>query len=270
MRRSAHGHAAVACVAALLLALAGCGGSPAPAPTQPLRGTIDRFDVDGQPAVLITPDPPTSRVVLYTHGSGETVETIFRDPAKQPLWRALLRAGYALAATDAHGDNWGNPASERDTVALARELRRRGLPDLDVVALSMGGFDGLALLEHDAAVKAWAGIFPACDLRAVYRVGLYPGQIRRAYGLSASDPVDAVLRGRSPVAVRPRAGLPMHFWASPQDRVIPKRSNTDACAALARRAGAQVEVTTTRGDHGDASNYDPAAVVRLFDSARGG
>jgi hypothetical protein len=267
MRRSAYGPVRAACVIALLV-LAGCGGSPAPSTTQPLRGQIDRFEVDGQPSVLITPEQPTDRVVLYTHGSGETVETIFRDPAKQPLWRALLQGGYALAATDAHGDNWGNRASERDTVTLARELRGRGLRDVFVVALSMGGFDGLALLEHDNAVKAWAGIFPACDLRAVYRVGLYPGQIRRAYGLAPNQPVDAVLRARSPTAVRPRPGLPMRFWASPDDRVIPKRSNTDVCAALARRAGARVEVTTTRGDHGDASNYDPGGVVELFDAAR--
>lgn len=259
----------MACVT-VLLALAGCGGSPAPAPspTPALRGQIDRFEVDGQPSVLITPDPATGRVVLYTHGSGETVDTIFRDPAKRALWRALLRAGYALAASDAHGDNWGNPASERDTVTLARKLRARGLRDLYVLALSMGGFNGLQLLEHDGAVKAWAGIFPACDLRAVYRVGLYPDQIRRAYGLGPDEPVDAALRGRSPTAVRPRPGLPMRFWASLGDRVIPKRSNTDACAALARRAGARVEVTTTRGDHGDASDYDPRGVVELFDSAR--
>jgi pimeloyl-ACP methyl ester carboxylesterase len=268
MRRSPYVRARAACVIVLcVLSAAGCGDSPdRPSPDE-LRGNIDRFEVDGQPSVLITPQPATGRVVLYTHGSGETVETIFRDPAKQPLWRALLRAGYALAATDAHGDNWGNPASERDTVALARELRGRGLRDVYVIALSMGGFNGLQLLEHDPAIKAWAGIFPACDLRAVYRVGLYPGQIRRAYGLGAKQPVDDALRGRSPTAVAPAPGLPMRFWASPDDRVIPRHSNTDACAALARRAGARVQVTTTRGDHGDPSNYDPEGVVELFDSA---
>ena len=267
MRRSAYALVRAAC-ATTLLAVAGCGGASKPAPQDPLRGQIDRFEVDAQPSVLITPEPRTARVVVYTHGSGETVETIFRDPAKQPLFRALLRAGYAIAATDAHGDNWGSPASERDTVALAGELRRRGLRDVYVLALSMGGFNGLQLVARDRAVKAWAGIFPACDLRSVYAVGLYPGQIRRAYHRAAKGTVDAALRGRSPTAVEPPPGLPMRFWASPEDRVIPKRQNTDACAALARRAGARVRVTTTRGDHGDPSNYDPAGVVELFDSAR--
>jgi hypothetical protein len=247
---------------ALTLGLAACGGTPKPAPPGPLQGAIERFSVGDQPAVLLTPQPRTAKVVVYTHGSGETVETVFRDPAKRAIFTALLRSGYALAATDAHGDNWGNAASQRDTLKLVGALRDRGLRDVYVLALSMGGFDGLGLLGR-VPVKAWAGIFPACDLASVYAVGLYPGQIRGAYGAATR----AALRARSPVAVDPPSGLPMRFWASPDDRVIPKRQNTDACADLARRRGAQVEVTATRGDHGDASNYDAAGVLALFDSA---
>jgi pimeloyl-ACP methyl ester carboxylesterase len=258
----------VVCVAALLAA-AGCGGGSEPAPPPDrAKGDIERFEIRGQAAVLITPDPPGDKVVVYTHGSGETADLAFRDPAKQPIFQALLRAGYALAASDAHGDNWGSPASERDTVELARALRGRGLRDVYVLALSMGGFNGLQLLEH-GPVKAWAGIFPACDLRSVYDVGIYPGQIRRAYHLPAKGPIAAALRRRSPNAVRPPPGLPMRFWASPEDRVIPKRANTDVCAALARRAGARVQVTVTRGDHGDPSNYDADGVLKLFASADG-
>lgn len=129
----------------------------------------------------------------------------------------------------------------------------------------MGGFDGLALLGR-APVKAWAGIFPACDLRSVYDLGLYPRQIRAAYDRTGHRLGDAIAR-RSPVDFDPPDGLPMRFWASPDDRVIPKRENADACAALARRRGARVEVTTTTGDHGDPSNYDADGVLRLFESA---
>lgn len=216
--------------------------------------------------MLITPQHATTKVVIYMHGSGENAESIFRDPAKQEIFRTLLRAGYALAADDAHGDNWGNPASERDALNLVAAVLRRGFRDVYVIALSMGGFNGFQLLGA-VPIKAWAGIFPACDLASVYAVGLYPGQIRSAYGVRSGGSARAALRDRSPVAVDPPPGLPMRFWASPDDRVIPKRANTDACAALARRAGADVEVTATRGDHGDASNYDAAGILRLFDSA---
>jgi pimeloyl-ACP methyl ester carboxylesterase len=252
---------------ALALAGAGCGGAAQedPTPPQGSPGRIDRLTVRGQAAVLVSPQSKSRKVVVYTHGSGETVENIFRDPKKQPIFSALLGAGYAIAATDAHEDNWGSGASVDDNLALVADLRRRGLGDVYVLALSMGGFDGLALLGR-VPVRAWAGIFPACDLRSVYDLGLYPGQIRSAYGRSGTRLGDAIAR-RSPIAFDPPDGLPMRFWASPDDRVIPKRENTDACAELARRRGAKVEVTTTEGDHGDPSDYDAAGVLRLFDSA---
>lgn len=260
---------AAACltVLALALALAGCGGDDPPPATERADGKIERFTVRGQPAVLIRPTQRTPKVVVYTHGSGENVENIFRDPKKEPIFNALLNAGYAVATTDAHGDNWGSPASERDQLALVTALRERDLRDVYVLALSMGGFNGLQLLD-DVPVRAWAGIFPACDLRSVYDLGLYPGQIRTAYDRAGRRLGDAIAR-RSPVDFEPPAnGLPMRFWASPDDRVIPKRENTDRCAALARERGARVEVTTTTGDHGDPSNYDAAGVLRLFESAQ--
>ena len=257
--------AIVLALLALLIAIAGCGGDAPPAATERADGEIERFTVRGQPAVLIAPTDRTDKVVVYTHGSGERVDNIFRDPKKEPIFNALLNAGYALAATDAHGDNWGSAASERDQVALVDALRERDLRDVYVLALSMGGFNGLQLLD-EVRVKAWAGIFPACDLRSVYDLGLYPEQIRTAYDRTGRRLGDAMAR-RSPVDFDPPDGLPMRFWASPGDRVIPKRENTDRCAALARERGARVEVTTTTGDHGDLSNYDPEGVLRLFASA---
>jgi pimeloyl-ACP methyl ester carboxylesterase len=247
---------------ALLLAVAGCGSAPE---DHSKDERIESFDVRRQPAVVQKPGPPTHKVVVYVHGAGERITNAFRDPAKHDIFRALLDGGYALAMTDARGDNWGSPASVQDQLALVAALRERGLRDVYVLALSMGGLDGLQLLGR-VPVKAWAGIFPACDLGSVWDVGLYRSQIRAAYGLAATASPRAALRGRSPVSIDPPDGLPMRFWASPEDRVIPARPNTEACAAIARRRGARVEVTTTRGDHGDASNYDAAGVLRLFDS----
>jgi hypothetical protein len=247
-------------VVALAL-VAGCGGEHAQ------DEGIERFEVRGQPAVVLTPAHETRKVVVYTHGAGERIGNAFREPRKDPIFRALLDAGYAIAMTDAHGDNWGNRAGELDQLALVAELRERGLRDVYVLALSMGGFNGLQLLD-DVPVRAWAGIFPACDLASVYALGLYRGQIRAAYDRTGRRLGDLIAR-RSPVDIDPPDGLPMRFWASPGDRVIPKRENTDACAALARQRGARVQVTETTGDHGDASNYDAAGVLALFASADG-
>lgn len=252
---------------ALLFVLAGCGGGDAPPAREQPQRELERFTFRGQDAVVIRPSRRTRKVVVYAHGSGERVENIFRDPKKEDMFVGLLAAGYALATNDAHGDNWGNAASVRDQRGLVAQLRDRGLDDVYVLALSMGGFNGLQILD-DVPVKAWAGIFPACDLRSVYDLGLYRGPIRAAYDRTGRRFGDAMAR-RSPVEFDPPDGLPMRFWASPGDRVIPKRENTDACAAIARRRGARVEVTTTTGDHGDPSNYDAQGVLRLFDSAEG-
>ncbi len=252
-----------------LLAGAGCGGGtdePAPPPPDEVQADIASFEVRGQAAALITPKPRTSKVVVYMHGAGERIGNAARDRAQDPMFRVLLEGGYAVAMTDAHGDNWGSPASVRDQLALVGELRERGLRDVYILALSMGGLDGFQVLGR-VPVKAWAGIFPACDLASVWDLGLYRGQIRAAYGLSAGASPRGALRGRSPVSIDPPQGLPMRFWASPGDRIIPTRANTAACAAIARRRGARVEVTTTRGDHGHNSNYDPAGVLALFESA---
>jgi len=252
-------------VLALASFAAGCGGEE---DDRSQDETIERFDVRRQAAVVLKPGRPTSKVVIYVHGAGERIANAFREPRKDPIFRTLLDAGYAIAMTDAHGDNWGSAAGERDQVALAAALGERGLRDVYVLALSMGGFNGLQLLD-DVAVKAWAGIFPACDLRSVYALGLYRGQIRAAYGRTGRRLGDAIAR-RSPVDFDPPDGMPMRFWASADDRVIPTRQNTEACAELARRRGADVVVTPTRGDHGDPSNYDAAGILRLFESARDG
>lgn len=251
---------------ALLVVLASCGDAR-DEPLPDSGGAPARLEIRGQPAVLISPAQPTGKVVVYTHGSGETIDSIFRAGSPmRPIFTRLLRAGYALAASAARGNNWGNSESERDYLALVGALRERALRDVYVLALSMGGFNGLQLLEH-VRVRAWAGIFVACDMASIDALGLYSGDIRAAYGLGREDPTQIATRGRSPVAVHARPGLPMRFWASPGDRVVPKRRNTDACAGLARRRGARATVTTTRGDHADPSNFDAAGVLRLFESA---
>lgn len=255
-----------ACILALYVLLIGCGDSSSGPAPEGTRAQVTRLVVGGQRAVLVTPPQRTAKVVLYTHGSGETADNSFGDPGKQETLAALLDAGYALAASDAHGNNWGNPASERDYVRLVGALRRRGLRDVYVLALSMGGFNGLQVLDR-VRVRAWAGIFIACDLASIEELGQYSEDIRAAYGLDEDAPAAPAIRGRSPVEVDVPRGLPMRFWASPEDTVVPKGPNTDACAEEARRDGARVEVTTARGEHTDPSHYDAQGILRLFASA---
>jgi len=218
--------------------------------------------VGGQKVVVVGPESPTRKVVIYVHGAGETAATSFGNQQMAPIFRELLNAGYAVAADDAHGDRWGDPTSYFDYDRLVAELERRGLSEVYVIARSMGAFNGLQLLKT-VRVKAWAGIVPACNLRSIYDLGRFAPSIRAVYGPKLAE----ALRAGSPVQIDYRRGLPMRFWASPDDTVVPKALNTDLCAREARARGANVTVTTTGGDHGDNSNYDPEGILRLFGSA---
>lgn len=242
----------------LAVALSSCGSGPGAGKAKTLGGTLEHLKVGGQTVVLAHPKRPTSKVVLYIHGADETADGAFTDVENAPVFTVLLRGGYAIAADQAHGNAWGNAASQRDYETLRSVLRRRGLRDVYVLAQSMGGFNGLRLAQ---GAKAWAGIYPACNLQAMHRQPGFREPIEQAYG-----PALAAALREGPVRAG-RRGLAMHFWASPDDSVVPKRSNTDRCAAAARARGARVTVTTTRGDHGDLSNFDAPAILRLFNGA---
>ena len=69
----------------------------------------------------------------------------------------------------------------------------------------------------------------------------------------------------SPVQV---GRTPMIVWASPADTVVKASTNAAVCVAEAKAAGAEVTYFQTTGEHGDPSNYQPAAVVRFFTKYR--
>ena len=74
----------------LLVVLGGCGDEPSGPSPAANQADIERFEVNRQPAVVITPAASTRKVVVYSHGAGETVENIFRDQAKAQIFKTLL------------------------------------------------------------------------------------------------------------------------------------------------------------------------------------
>jgi fermentation-respiration switch protein FrsA (DUF1100 family) len=216
----------------------------------------------GQPVRILVPAQPSGRLVIYVHAYGEDQDAIVGRTAKVPLVAALLDAGYTVAASRSGGNAWGNPRALRAQRALyhavPRTLKRRGVY---LWGQSMGGSTALLAVDELPKVRAWAGVYPACNVRAVRRGGLFTESIDKAY------PRRSLLASRSPALPRRLDGLPMLFWASPDDSVVRTADNTTLCARKAERAGAKVRVITTVGDHGDPSNFDAATLVRFFDSA---
>lgn len=212
--------------------------------------------VAGQQALVERSPTPSNRVVLYVHGAGETAADSLYRRNTVLLTRRLLKDGYSVATSDAHGDNWGTERSVRDYANLVRWLRSRGLTRVYVLAQSMGGMDAMQLIDRVRPV-AWAGIFPVCNLAAEARDSRLVPSIQTAHPWGLPSHLSPV----RPSRVR---GLRMMFWASYADTTVPRASNTDVCASYARSRGADVRVITTRGEHGDPSNYQPGRLAAFF------
>lgn len=216
-------------------------------------GALERWTSGGQGAVLIRPlTGPATAVVIYHHGASETAVSVFTDLQKRPLITALLSSGYAVAADDAHGDNWGNDASTADYDRLAVDLAERIQVDhVLVLAQSMGGLSGLRSLSRTPNVAAWAGIYPVVNLTTTARSARFAASVKAAYGRTPppeANPLSADVR------------VPLLAWASAEDTWVPKAENAD-------RLRGNVTVVTATGEHGDGSHFDAERLVAFYKAA---
>lgn len=225
------------------------------------------FLVDGQRTVLLTPKHSTGRLALYSHGSGETIDTVLQDQQKAPILAGLLQRGFAVAASDDYGANWGNQASVDQLVHVQTVAAKRAHTSRTVLlAQSMGGLDAFLAAPRLRGLDAVVGIFPVCDVQSIWERRSFTAPINVAYG-ATSESAPAALASRSPVPL-PRGtwkGLRLLLFASPTDMVVPKASNADACAAAAAKVGARVTSVTTTGNHGDDSNFQSGRTLAFLD-----
>jgi len=277
-------------LAALVLLTAGCSGADAPdatptgsrtsavpstppsssaaaAPTSevpPAVPGVNRLTVNGQPSVLLVPQTSNGRLVLFAHAAGATAEAVLGvgDLGRGDLAAGLVAAGYTVAASDAHGDAWGNATSLADYTALAREAAARtGTTSVYLVGESMGGLATAQLSLRGAlpGVRAYAGIYPVCDLSSIR--AQFADSIQAANGEGTA----ALFTALSPVPLD--GSVPVKIWASEGDRTVPKQQNAVVCVQQAQAKGGRAELVDTIGDHGDVSNFDLPALLAFFDSA---
>ncbi|MGY1699125.1 hypothetical protein [Geodermatophilus sp. SYSU D00766] len=217
------------------------------------------LSVAGEAAVVLVPERPNGRLVLYAHGYGADLGALADDEAFGGLAQGLVAAGYAVAASDAGGDAWGTAASVDAHAALAATARElTGAGEVFLVAESMGGLAGAQLVtgRRIAGLRAYAGIAPLCDLGSVYDA--FADSIDAAHGTD----VDAALARLSPV--RLDADVPVRLWASDEDTVVARERNADACAGQVLVDGGTARVVAARGQHGDPSLYDLDGVLAFF------
>jgi pimeloyl-ACP methyl ester carboxylesterase len=241
-------------LAAGLLGCAASAGTDSSADASPAPVPTGYSSVNGTPVLLLRPQKPTNRLVLYVHGSGSQAD-VLEEEQVQPLVRAFLRRGFAVAASNGGGeDNWGSPKSVEDSVMLAR---RTGYKHIYILAQSMGGIGGVELIDRLHPV-AWAGIFPVCNARSLWNINNGRAEMEAVWG---PGPPPARI---SPVKAKDVKGLRVMMFASPEDTAVPIAQNAEQCAAWMGRRGAQVTLVETTGEHGDPSNFQPARLSSFF------
>lgn len=203
-------------------------------------------------------------LVVYHGGMGETMSAPNTALNTRTVIDALQAAGYIVAASNAHGDNWGNDNSLVDYSELYGFVA--GLFRISrtvLLSASMGGCsEFLTAADRPFPIKGCAGIFPCCSLAAMYLV--FPDSINAAYGISGD--YETKTAGHDPLlrTASDYAGLRMRFYASPDDDVVVKVSNADALSAHVASVTLEEEVVVCSGEHGDASHFQSEDLISFL------
>jgi predicted esterase len=261
-------HRVAAAVAVLLLAAAGCGSSHRPPTAAPAWHEVHMTSRRGQPELLVVPGGGVRGLVVFIHGYGGNEQQMM-SYGLLPLSTSLLKAGFALASSAAHGDNFGDKASVTDQSDLVADADQRlhDHPPVDVVGVSMGGVDALEV----AAARTLPGLrrelllFPVTDTIA-FVGSQFAGAIREAYGGRTGAALIAAMAVHDPARLPAAAYRPyaFWFWHSPTDQTVPF-AQTQAIVARLQGAGVDARLSLLNGGHGDLSRLPVAAVVAFFE-----
>lgn len=203
-----------------------------------------------------TVEVPTNydKLLIYFHGSGETIESIKADTQKRPIFDRLKSEGYIVAYSNAHGNAWGNQASVDDYKQLSDYLHNKyKITDTVFLSQSMGGLAGLQTVANgNVPVSCWAGIYPAINIEALDALGIHPS-------ITTAFPDKSQIKKHSPIH-RTNYDIPMRIYASTGDTIVPTASNTESFVT----ANPQVEWVKTVGDHGDQSNFQARDLANFY------
>ncbi|HET6965464.1 MAG TPA: hypothetical protein VFH58_11885 [Acidimicrobiales bacterium] len=268
-RRTAPLLALAAAVLASAL-LAACGGGSAG--SSPYFRVTRMTSSAGQKEILLTPRVPVRGLVLFEHGYGETELALLRTPVLMPLRDTLLRAGYAMAASDSHGNNMGTLQSVHDQQLLLTDAERKlpAIPRVEMVGFSMGGLDAL-LVASRHAVAGLDGVVllsPVCNQVPFLKTSLDPA-IRAAFGNKQGQALLDAMEPSNPERqdAHSYAGYRYWFWQSPDDRTVPP-AQTASMIALLHSAGIEARFSPLTGGHGDLKALQPEQVLQWFETGR--
>ena len=189
-----------------------------------------------------------TRIAVYFHGL-DSDEKVLLDDAHRGLVDALVNDGFAVVASNAGGNAFGNAGSQLDYVELIRFAQEHYGGPLPVyfIAESMGGIAASNIYagSPDLGVLGMVGISPALDFKTT-REDFRPA-IAAAYAPDSPD-------RENPLDLPPESveGKHFRFWASDSDTVV---SATQNAKAFEQKFGSVTDVTveSCTGEHSDPS-----------------
>lgn len=214
-----------------------------------------------------------TKLVIYFHGAGDTQNEPFTEPESKYVIDELLSKGYIVAASNAHGNNWGNQASQDDYLALYNYINGLyNISEVIYIGHSMGGLSSLSMLANNTIPKttAWYGIFPVTNLNEAYFVETgFVASIEAAYGFTGGANYAAATAGYDPQlrTTALYAGRRYTMTASPDDVVIFKTTNADLFNAKLLAGQISSSIITATGNHGNISHFIPKSVSNFIRNA---
>lgn len=249
----------------VLLAGAACAQPSSQPPPVQLPGTLERFAAGGTPAALYLPDGDPRGVLIYHHGAGEDLDDLLARQRDGSLVDRVLEAGWAVAASQAHGDHWGNQASVDANAALWEAVDQRlDVDDVVLLAHSMGGLSSLSCVVAGCVpdVDGWIGIYPLVDPRTMAQSSIAAGAVPAIEEAHGGEPPTRLIPLEN---VDLLVDVPMLVWASPDDEVVPMEHNAAELARRVEAAGGDADLRVAQGGHGHPSHYDIDAVLAFLE-----
>jgi pimeloyl-ACP methyl ester carboxylesterase len=210
--------------------------------------------------------------IIYNHGFGQTIDSIVTNAPQYEFVESLAAAGFVVVASQYRNlACWGDMECAEDIANLQTLWRSRLnlLPQPFVIGESMGGIVTWNAISHGTLKPlAVVGIYPACNLAAMYTNSVFVPTIQTAYGFTSSEGYAAATNGFDPMLTRPSTfvRMPIQIWASNSDHVVVRSQNENPFASAINAAGGSVIIHTSQGEHGDPSNFDAPAVISFFSS----
>ena len=239
---------------------------------------LQQNDINGVSTWAILPpsyDPQKPAPwIIYNHGIGQTIASIASSPPQSDFVQSLVGAGFVVVASQYRNlACWGNLQCVEDVANLQTLWRSRLNLAAQPFAIgeSMGGIVTWNAVSHGALRPlAVVGIYPVCNLAAVYARRSFAATIQLAYNFTSPAGYSAATSGFDPMRAPPStfARFPIQIWASYSDHSVRRSQNEDPFASAVNAAGGSVTIHTSRGNHGDPSNFDAPTVIAFFSAHR--